>query len=109
MIKNKRGDIPVTILVIGVILVCGLVLLSFSYSKYIDKRNFLGTGLIEELNSKAEIISFYEDSGILSGKIDDLTGMKREEINNKIYTYIDIGEKNPESSGGVYVKFYFHE
>ena len=63
--KNKRGDIPVMILVFGVFAICGLAILSFII---FDERIFgggegLGVEVIEELNSDIEKFYFYR--GIL--------------------------------------------
>jgi len=51
---NKNGDLPVTILVIGVFAVCTLALLSFFYSSYILSKSLEGTELIEEVNARVE-------------------------------------------------------
>jgi hypothetical protein len=53
-IKNKKGDIPITILVIGVIAVCILTLYSFSFSLRLQHKNFAGPGLIETIYSIQE-------------------------------------------------------
>ncbi len=51
---NKRGDIPITILVIGVLLVCALAIFSF-FSSTIKTRNyFAGVGVVEKMNSQIE-------------------------------------------------------
>jgi hypothetical protein len=72
--KNKRGDIPVMILVIGVFAVCTLALLSFYSSIGFIKHSFVGTGLIEQLNSEVEQSSF---SGSLDGSgIKNINGEK---------------------------------
>tara|TARA_Y100000034_G_scaffold101437_1_gene125754 strand:- start:540 stop:875 length:336 start_codon:yes stop_codon:yes gene_type:complete len=60
MIKNKHGDIPVTILVIGVFAICIMAIFSFFYSTSNIKENFVGIGLIENINSIEEEIRFYE-------------------------------------------------
>ncbi|MAH03664.1 hypothetical protein CMI39_02660 [Candidatus Pacearchaeota archaeon] len=60
MIKNKRGDIPVTILVIGVFAICSMAIFSFVYSKGKVQEDFVGIGLIENINSIEEEIRFYE-------------------------------------------------
>jgi len=59
-IKNRRGDIPVTILVLMVIIICILTILSFSYSRTASQDSFFGVGLIETVKSVSEEASFYE-------------------------------------------------
>jgi hypothetical protein len=64
---NKRGDLPVTILAIGVFVVCTLALLSFMYSSYKLNKSFSGVKLIEEANARIEmggLNSFYIDKKV---------------------------------------------
>lgn len=56
--KNKRGDIPVTILVIGVFAICALAIFSFLYSTKQVQNNFVGVGLIETVLAVEEEIRF---------------------------------------------------
>ena len=51
---NKRGDLPVTILIIGVFAVCTLALLSFFYSSYQIHKSFVGVEMIEKANVQIE-------------------------------------------------------
>jgi hypothetical protein len=52
--RNKKGDLPVTILIIGVFVVCTLALVSFFYSSYLLHKSFIGIDIIEDANSKIE-------------------------------------------------------
>ena len=54
-IKNKRGDIPIIILVLGVLAVCSLALLSFYNATLKVSNDFSGIKLIEKVNSQIEI------------------------------------------------------
>ena len=51
---NKKGNLPIIILVLGVLAVCGLALISFYSSNLKTSNNFSGISLIEELNSQIE-------------------------------------------------------
>ncbi len=53
-LKNKKGNLPIIILVLGVLAVCGLALISFYSSSLKTSNNFSGVSLIEELNSQIE-------------------------------------------------------
>ena len=53
-IKNKRGDISTTILVIGVFLVCGIAIFSFVNSMIQTRNSFVGIGIVEKINMQAE-------------------------------------------------------
>jgi len=70
MLKNKRGDIPVMILVFGVFAICGLAILSFII---FDTKTFKGdgelsVGVLEELNSNIEKFYFYKNAGFSNGE-----------------------------------------
>jgi len=52
--KNKRGDVPVTILVLGVFAVCALALVSFISSDRNVEKSFTGIELVEDANLKVE-------------------------------------------------------
>ena len=58
---NKRGDIPVTILVIGILAVCVLAILSFITSNNSVKKSFLSIDTVVESVLIKEKISFYEN------------------------------------------------
>jgi len=51
---NKRGDIPITILVIGVFAICAVAMLSFISSSIKIKDSFVGISKVEEANLKIE-------------------------------------------------------
>jgi hypothetical protein len=51
---NKRGDLPVTLLIIGVFVVCTLALLSFVYSSFRIQKSFVGVEIIEKANIQIE-------------------------------------------------------
>ncbi len=51
---NRRGDIPITVLVIGIILICCFAILSFLSSTIKAKDSFIGINLVEKLNSQIE-------------------------------------------------------
>jgi len=57
--KNRKADIPVTILVIGVFAVCSLALLTFFISAIKTRESFVGIDLMEKINSQIEENSFY--------------------------------------------------
>ncbi len=62
MKMNKRADISIVILVIGIIAVCFLAILSFVKSNENIDDNFLGIGLIETMNSIQEEQDFYDET-----------------------------------------------
>lgn len=54
MMKNKKGDISITILVIGIILICGVAIFSFFNSMIQTGSSFVGIGIVEKLNMQVE-------------------------------------------------------
>ncbi len=61
--KNKRGDVPITILVIGVFAICSLALLSFYIAEVRMERNFVGLDLMEKLDTNVEKYEVYVSEG----------------------------------------------
>ena len=61
--KNKRGDIPVVILVIGVVMLCGIAIASFFLSDLDMTEGPFGGGLMEEVNADIEKFHFYLNLG----------------------------------------------
>ena len=61
---NKRGDISITLLVLGVFTVCTLTLFSFYISGVDGKETALKVGIVEKINSLAEEIKFYKNPEI---------------------------------------------
>jgi len=74
--KNKRGDIPVTILVIGVVAICGLALLSFFSSSFKLEKSFTNVPVMEELNVKIDEYNFYKNNSIPRETIDEILDIR---------------------------------
>ncbi|MBU1129239.1 MAG: hypothetical protein KJ949_01250 [Nanoarchaeota archaeon] len=55
---HKKGDIPVTILVLGVVVICCLALLSFFTSTIQTRNSFVGINLLEKASAQIEENSF---------------------------------------------------
>lgn len=60
---NNKGDIPITILVIGTFIVCSLALITFSISNSNFNKSLVGIHLNEEMNSKINEYNFYLSKG----------------------------------------------
>ena len=70
--RNRKGDIPITILVIGVVAICGLALLSFFSSSFKLEKSFTNVPVIEELNVKIAEYNFYKSQGVLDSQIEEI-------------------------------------
>ncbi len=88
-IKNKKADIPITILVIMVVAICVLAILSFSGSETKVQSNYLGVELIEEINADVEKFYFYLNAGFLEDEAAEKIGA--EIVDNRL---IIENEKN---------------
>ena len=75
--KNNRGDIPITILTIGVFVVCTLALLSFFVSSINLRNSYVGVDKINEFNIDLEKSEFYN------------TGMINYQEINKTHVRLD--------------------
>lgn len=88
---NKRGNLPIIILVLGVLAVCALALLSFYVSNFKVSNSFSGIKLVEKLNSQIEVNLYqgelvdglHEEKDILKPKL--LNPLNREVIFSVTY------------------------
>lgn len=64
IIKNKRGDMPIMILVVGVFGVCALAMLTFFISDFNIGNSFVGVGIMQQLNSNVDEYLFYKNVGV---------------------------------------------
>ena len=81
---NKKGDIPITFLVIGVFAVCTLVLLNFYVTGIGDEGIFEGVSLVLEVGKFANDIQFYQNlevDALESAESSRLSNNKDIEIN----------------------------
>ena len=104
-IKNKKGDIPVTILVLGVFLICVTALASFHFFKNKMERVFVGVDLIEKMNSRIEEYNFYKNLGLSEEEIINSLDIKTDSQGNR-YLYYEFIEKNNKL---ISVKYYLQD
>lgn len=93
---NKRADISIVILVIGIIAVCFLAIFSFVKVNGDIDDNFLGIGLIETMNSVEEEFNFYDEKGEFRGDYGRV--FEREGFFGKVKINI-----NDEKVNGIYI------
>lgn len=78
-IKNKRGDVPITVLVLGVIAVCLLAIVSFFVSSMEMKKNF-DIEVVKEAKLIREKIDLYQKLGFTQPEIDALFDIKDDPL-----------------------------
>mgnify|MGYP000349677321 CR=1 FL=1 len=59
--KNRRGEIPITILVLGVIAICGLALLSFVITNSETNAKLQSVAVMKKINCEIEKYEFYKN------------------------------------------------
>lgn len=101
--KNKRGDIPVTILVLGVFAICLLAIFSFYLADRHVRNDFSSIGIIEKAKILRDKVVFYSDEkiGMDEAEIKQLfnqtEGVEISSDREGKYIYLE--------SGGVSVKY----
>ncbi len=108
--RNKKGDIPTVILVLGVFIVCSLTLLNFYLAAGRDSSFFEGAVLIKTVNEIAEDIRFYTKLGKSPEdalKLIELSGEETEKGNFKFSgtnnggEYLIVGTLNETKWDGI--------
>ena len=74
--KNKRGDIPITFLVIGIVSICILAIVSFNLASLkVSKIDLTPIKQAKLIGEKAE---FYKNLGLAESEIDSLLNIKTD-------------------------------
>ena len=79
---NKKADISITLLVIGVFAVCTLALISFFYSSVQLRNSFFGLDLVEKITADMDKITFSQKD-----QLKNLPEIKFDSNRNKNYIY----------------------
>ena len=70
--KNKKGDVPTAILVLGTFALCALALISFYASGIFVKNTFFGPNLVEQMNSNINEYNFYKSENLNGEEIREI-------------------------------------
>lgn len=89
MMKNKKADIPVTILVIGVIAICVLAILSFFVSNNSVSNSFSAVDTVEAASLIKEKISFYKNLGYGEEEIKNLSNLQEDSQKKIVIEQLD--------------------
>lgn len=84
LLKNKKGDIPITILVIGVLTICLFAVFSFYFSDRAVRKNLGDISAVEESAIIKEKISVYREIGFSNDEINEIFGIKKDAIGNYV-------------------------
>ncbi len=89
-VRNRKGDIPITILVMGVVAICALAIYSFYFSTRSVGNDFRVLDVLEEASILQEKFSFYEKNTVLSGEeIEELFDIRRDPRTGGRYLYLE--------------------
>jgi hypothetical protein len=72
---NKKADITVVILVLGVLIVCALTLFSFMSFSFKIQKSLSQVSAVEELDAKISEYLFYKEHNIPNERFDDILGI----------------------------------
>ena len=86
-IGNRKADIPITILVVGVLVVCALAIISFFVSDLSVRSGFTSIETVEEAKLLGEKISFYNNTGMTQEEIEKIIEV-REDVQGK-HVYVE--------------------
>jgi hypothetical protein len=68
MIKNKKSSVPVTILVVGVFVLCAFALYTFFVSEFKSSNSFVVIDFIRQANFQTDEFLYYLNSGVNEDK-----------------------------------------
>ena len=81
---NKRGEIPITILVLGIVAVCILAIVSFYTSSLKVQKNF-DIQIIKEAKLLGEKAELYGNLGFNQEEIDKILGIESDSEGRYIF------------------------
>lgn len=83
--KNKKGDVPILILVIGVFGVCALAMLTFFISDWSIGNSFVGIGIMQKMNAEIDEYLYYKNVGVPAESLDIMFNYIEEDSVKYIY------------------------
>ena len=87
--SDKKGNVQINILVIGVVLICGLVLFSLNFHNEKVKRDILeGVQAVEEMRFRIDTLKLYEDMPLAIGErsnLESFFGVERDSLERKFF------------------------
>jgi len=87
---DKHGDIPTTILVLGVVAICVLAILSFSISNKSVNSSFSAVDAVEGASIIKEKISFYENLGYNKDEIKTILDLHEDSQGKIVVEQFDV-------------------
>jgi len=92
--KNKKGDVPTAILVLGTFAVCALALISFYVSSIFVENTFFGPELVEKMNSQVNEYNFYSSKNLNGEEIREILLLEENFYINEGEKYFEINKSD---------------
>lgn len=86
--RNKKGDVPIMILVLGVFVIVAIAILSFLYVLSKNNDTFHSYALVEETNSAIDQYYFYKNMHLTQGEIDNALKLQIDRSSGRRYLNI---------------------
>jgi len=86
--RNKKGDIPTVILVIGVFAVCTVGIITFFIADFHTANSFVGVQIMQKFKAQVEEYNFYLNQGVSPTRLQSKFNITK--IDGKEYFYMEI-------------------
>jgi len=83
--KNKKANLPIVLLVIGVFGICSLALLTFLIADFKINNSFSSIGIMMEFNEDLEEYNFYMAKGVSENRLKQIYNLSEE--GDELYFY----------------------
>ena len=89
-IKSKKGDLPITLLVIGIFALLAFALLTFFIADFKTSNSFVSIDVMQKINSMADEYLFYKNQGMDEATLELIFGENITEDFGRRYFYSEV-------------------
>jgi len=83
--KNKKGNLPIVLLVLGVFALCSLGLISFLIADFKTNNSFVGIGLMIDLQEQIDEYTFLKEQGVGAAVLEERYNLTTIDGEKKFY------------------------
>ncbi len=76
--SSKKGNLPITLFVIGIFAVSGFALLTFFIADFRISNSFVGVEVLQKINSFSDEYKFYKNVGISDDELEKMFNLTEE-------------------------------
>ncbi|MBU2612634.1 MAG: hypothetical protein KKB62_02850 [Nanoarchaeota archaeon] len=88
--KSKKGDLPITLLVIGIFALLAFALLTFFIADFKTSNSFVSVDVMQSINSMADEYLFYKNHEMDEATLDSIFGGNITEDFGRRYFFSNI-------------------